>query len=57
MKIKELVSIIASIEGKRVEVPVGNIREIVSILSDMVYKDNEVYLLLLNNGKKRSKKK
>ncbi len=64
MNIKKLVSIIAQKEGKKSQVKVGDIREIVGILSDMLFKelneDNfsvDTLLALIKNGKRRSKKK
>jgi hypothetical protein len=66
MKISELVSSIAQFEGKKVEVSVGNIREIISILSDLVYFESLIYkegdditksipFTLLFNGRVRAK--
>jgi hypothetical protein len=62
MKISEIVSLIAKAEGKKSQVKVGNIREIVGILSDLLVKslgegDYTVLQNLLKNGEKRAKKK
>jgi len=55
MKIKELITKIAKKEGKKVQTPVGNIREIVSIISDLCVKDPSVISALISNGQKRKK--
>ena len=62
MTIKELVSHIADQEGKIKEVSVGNIREIIGIISDLFYQyesngDRSLDLLLYSNGKRRANKK
>jgi hypothetical protein len=60
MTIKDIVKEIASKEGKLKEVSVGNIREIVGIMSDMIFEDwgpNGVYINLYKNGRQRAKKK
>ena len=58
MKIKELVSHIARKEGLKSVVKVGDIREIVSIISDVLVSDNgETILKLVENGKRRRVKK
>lgn len=59
---------IAKREGKLKEVSIGNIREIVGILSDLIYEDSldcttrsrssgGLYTKLLYNGTKRAKRK
>lgn len=62
MTIKEIVAEIAQREGKKREVSVGDIREIVGVISDLLYLDESVgsgdYLdILIRNGKRRSKRK
>ena len=62
MKIKELVSHIAEQEGKLKEVSVGNIREIVGIVSDLLFSElfnggSEALKELYKNGSRRAKKK
>ena len=57
---------IAKKEGKMIQVSYGNIREILSIVCDMIYKDENtaigsperqgVLAALYRNGKRRSKK-
>lgn len=55
--IPQIVSAIAAKEGRKHEAPVGDIREIVSIISDMVFDDDEVANVLKNNGRRRAKKR
>lgn len=57
MGIKEIVSKVAQSEKLRVQVAVGNIREIVGILSDMIYLSSNVGFVLYENGRRRSKKR
>lgn len=59
MTIKSLASLIAKIEGKKSQARVGDVREILGILSDLVYQDEIDYFweLFYENGKKRSKRK
>lgn len=60
MTIKEIVKYIADREGKKIEVSVGNIREILAILSDLLVDEdavNMVFRTLVANGKRRAKKK
>lgn len=55
--IKQLASFIAKSEGKLKQVSIGNIREILSILSKLTVSNTEVITLLVKNGKKKSKSK
>lgn len=65
MTLIKLYQEIAKREGKLKEVSIGNIREIVGILSDLVYEDEKecrdsrtrLYTKLLYNGSKRAKRK
>lgn len=61
MKISELPSILCKREGKLKEVSVGNMREILAILSDLVYEDQisdgKLVFALYANGKRRLKRK
>lgn len=58
MKLKELASLIAKREGKKSQARIGDIREILSILSDIRFDEGEeIDILLFKNGKKRSKNK
>ena len=56
MKIKEIVTTIADLEGKKDNDSIGNIREIVAIISDMIFANPEILKSLLKNGKRRAKK-
>jgi len=56
MKMKDLVSKVASIEGKKNQATVGDIREILGILSDIIFINPEAYDVLYSNGKRRAKK-
>jgi hypothetical protein len=55
--IRELVSEIAKREGKRSQAKIGEVREIVGCMSDLLYEMPGVYQLLAVNGVKRAKKK
>jgi len=62
MTIKELTSLLTKKEGKKVQVSVGNVREIVGILSDTLYilskEEGAVEKFtkkLVANGKRRAK--
>lgn len=63
MKINDIAKEIAKREGKKSQARIGDIREIISILTDMIYDDRsgEILILLLNlsvrRGKKRNAKK
>ena len=63
MKLMKLASHIAKIESKKREVTIGNIREILGIISDVFcveqdFPDNiKTYTELLNNGRKRASRK
>lgn len=53
MTFSNLASMVAMAEGKKSQATVGDIREILSILSDLLYGDPEVLLCLLANGKRK----
>lgn len=55
MKIKEIVLRITKAEALKKQVSIGNVREIVSIVSDIIYESCEANCTLLNNGKRRAK--
>lgn len=64
MKIKQLVSHIAKFEGKKHEASVGDIKEIVGIISDLIYIESiteerlsELVFALYSSGERRAKKK
>jgi len=61
--IKQLASEIAKKEGKKSNVKIGDVREILSILSDMIYDEMSplyeggAFTSLYQNGKRRAKRK
>ena len=57
MKIKEIVAALAALEGKKHQVSVGNVREIIGLLSDLAYASPLIGLSLYDNGKRRTKRK
>jgi hypothetical protein len=60
MTIKNLVTEIVMREGRKSNVAIGDVREIVGLLSDIIYASDDavgVVLMLLRNGKQRAKKK
>jgi len=62
MTFKKLASAIAKREGKKSQARISDIREILSILSDIIAEDASLknantFIMLFDNGKKRTKKK
>lgn len=61
MTIKQLASQIAKVEGKKSQARIGDIAEILSILSDMTWEtlgmDESPLNTLVDNGRKRAKRK
>jgi hypothetical protein len=55
--IKEIVKYVADYEGLKEQVSVGNIREIVGIVSDLIFAFYPLVDVLYNNGKRRAKRK
>ena len=55
--ITELASLVARLEGKKSKVKIGDVREILRILSDLSFEDTTVLKLIYANGKRRGKKK
>lgn len=55
--IKALAKELAKREGKRKQVDIAQISELLGHLSDMVYDDCKSMDILFNNGEKRAKKK
>lgn len=51
----QIASEIALSEAKKSQTSIGNIREILSIISDMVYQNPEVHTVLYENGLRRAK--
>lgn len=56
---KEIATKVAKLEGKKTQARIGEIREILSILSDIMWEDEYhiVFDTLYKNGKRRAKKK
>lgn len=72
MTIKELASYIAKLEGKKSQAQIGDIRELLGILSDLYYRSSKVIMcvdsndyeftselgtILYRNGKRRALRK
>ena len=59
LTITALASRIAKREGKKSQAKVGDVREILAILSDMYFEENgmRVQMLMLDNGIRRAKRK
>jgi len=55
MKLNELASLVAKKEGKKKQVLIGDIREVIGIFSELVVQDPSVLELLIKNGKRRLK--
>ena len=56
MKINKLCSLIAKREGKKHQATIGDVREIVGIVSDVIWTSTDTLAELLANGKRRAKK-
>lgn len=56
MSMRKLASKIAKTEGKKSQVKIGDVREIVGIISDLIYKDcrGHVFQELYKNGHRRA---
>lgn len=57
MKVGELASLIAKKEGHKSQARIGDIREILSILSDMSYQSAEPIQAIIQLGIARAKRK
>lgn len=57
MKINELASKVAKIEGHKSQARIGDIREIISILADMSYESTEPLQAIVQLGIVRAKRK
>lgn len=55
--IQELTAWLTKKEGKLSNIKIGDMRELISILSDEIYKNPKLLILLLSNGSRRTKKK
>jgi hypothetical protein len=54
--IRDLTSYIAKKEGKKSNVLIGDVKEVGSIISDLVYYDSDVREILVDNGRRRAKR-
>lgn len=55
---KELASKIAKLEGKTHQASIGDVREIIGLVSDAIYKHPQhVLILLCDNGRRRAARK
>lgn len=57
MKISELASTIAKIEGHKSQSRIGDIREILGILADLSYKSSDPIAAIVQSGITRAKRK
>lgn len=57
MGLKEIYSYIAKHEKGKDEISIGNIREVVKLISELIVKDEDALKSLVNNGKRRLKSK
>lgn len=57
MKVNQLASIIAKVEGHKSQARIGDIREIVSIIADLSYNNPDVMPVIVKLGISRAKRK
>lgn len=57
MNIRQLASIIAKKEGHKSQARIGDIREILSILSDLSYNSPDPIQVIIQNGINRAKRR
>ena len=57
MNIKQIVSRIAKAEGRKHQASVGDVREIISLLCDLIGDDPAVTFALLDNAQRRKKRR
>lgn len=63
MKIDELARIVAALEGKKRQVSIGNIKEVLSVLAEVLAKDEKAlkclsdYVIYKANQKSKNRKK
>ncbi len=55
MTLKELTRLIALAEGKKSQVKIGDIREILRIIADLMVEDPEVMVTLVRYANKRAR--
>lgn len=56
MTVKEICTELARSEAGKRQAKIGDIRELVGIISDLMIADEDVVWVLLSNGKRRAKK-
>jgi len=54
---KEIASYIAKQEGKKHQASVGDVREILGLVSDIVVRSESARIAFMNNGRRRAAKK
>jgi hypothetical protein len=59
MSFKELCILLSKLESKKRQIDIAQIREVMSLLSDLVYQDMDIaiWTALHRNGRLRAKKK
>lgn len=57
MKLKDVVGHLHRVEGKKIKISIANVRELVAILSDLVWADPTVIEVLGDCGRKRALKR
>lgn len=55
MTLKQLISAIAAREGKKSQVKIGDIREILRVIADLAVEDPEVIVVLVRYANKRAR--
>ena len=57
MKIRDLILKLCRLEKNKKQVNIAQMSEVVGVLSDLIYKNTDLQILLLKNGERRAKKK
>ena len=52
----ELAKFICSLEGKKSQVSIGDVKELLGIIGDLMYANPEVHNLIMKNGRRRVNK-
>ena len=55
IKMGDIAIFVSKLEAKKSQVTIGNIKEILAIISDLMYDDPEIIRVFLNNAKRRQK--
>jgi hypothetical protein len=53
MTLKDLATLVAETEGRKSQATIGDIREVISIISDLIFTDPEIIESLRKNGERR----